>query len=97
VRASALFGTAEPHELVDPQLAPEQLLYRLFHEDGVRVFRKHPLAFGCRCTAERVQSVLSQYSESEVRSLAEDDGQIHAKCEFCSTVYHFAPEDVRAS
>lgn len=95
-RASTLFDTAESHELVDPQVPAERLLYRLFHEDGVRVFRTHPLAFGCRCTPERVQSVLSQYSESEVCGLAEDDGRIHAKCEFCSTVYRFAPEDVRA-
>jgi len=96
-RASALFSTVEPHELVDPQVEAERLLYRLFHEDGVRAFKKQELAFGCRCSAGRVQNVLSQYSDSEVRELTEGDGRIHAKCEFCSTVYRFAPEDVRAS
>jgi len=95
-RAASLFSTVEPHELVDPQVAPERLLYRLFHEDGVRVFDRQAIAFGCRCSADRVQTVLAQYSESEVKDLAEEDGQIHAKCEFCSTVYHFTPEAVYA-
>jgi len=95
-RASTLFATVEPHELVDPQVEAERLLYRLFHEDGVRAFRKQDLAFGCRCNAARVQTVLSQYSDSEVQDLAEADGLIHAKCEFCSTVYRFAPDDIRA-
>lgn len=95
-RAAALFATVELHELVDPQVEAERLLYRLFHEDGVRAFKKQALAFGCRCSAGRVQNVLSQYSDSEVRELAEEDGRIHAKCEFCSTVYRFAPEEVRA-
>jgi molecular chaperone Hsp33 len=96
-RASMLFATTEPHELVDPQVEAERLLYRLFHEDGVRVFDVQPMAFGCRCSADRVASVLMQYPESEVASLADDDGLIRAKCEFCSTVYAFSPEDVRAA
>lgn len=97
VRASMLFATVEPHELVDPQVEAERLLFRLYHEDGVRVFETQPLEFGCRCSADRVASVLSQYPESEVHGLAEGDGRIHAKCEFCSTVYRFAPEEVRAA
>jgi len=97
VRASILFSTVEPHELVDPQVEAERLLYRLFHEDGVRVFEAQPLAFGCRCSADRVVTVLSQYPDEEIRGLVEDDGQIRATCEFCSTVYRFAPDDIRAS
>ena len=93
-RASILFSTIEPHELVDPQVEAERLLFRLYHEDGVRVFETQDLKFGCRCSAERVSSVLSQYSESEVRELAEEDGLVRATCEFCSTVYGFQPDEL---
>jgi molecular chaperone Hsp33 len=96
-RASMLFATVEPHELVDPQVEAERLLFRLYHEDGVRVFENQALEFGCRCSADRVASVLSQYRDEEVRDLVDSDGQISATCEFCSTVYRFAPEDVRNS
>ena len=95
-RASMLFSTVEPHELVDPQVEAERLLFRLYHEDGVRVFETLPLQFGCRCSAERVVSVLSQYPEAEVRALVEADGAISATCEFCSTVYRFQPDEIAA-
>ena len=95
-RASILFATTEAHELVDPQIEPERLLFRLFHEDGVRVFETQPLSFGCRCSAERVSSVLSQYPAQEVHDLIEDDGLIRATCEFCSAVYTFSPDDLQA-
>ena len=91
-RALALFATVQPHELVDPQVEAETLLFRLFHEDGVRVFDVSPVKFGCRCSAERVSGVLVQYSEEELHGLAEKDGLIRAKCEFCSTSYSFAPD-----
>jgi molecular chaperone Hsp33 len=97
VRASTLFATTEAHELVDPQVEAERLLFRLFHEDGVRVFDRQALAFGCRCSADRVVAVLTQYGEHEIRGLTEQDGMIHATCEFCSTTYRFAPEDVQAA
>jgi molecular chaperone Hsp33 len=93
-RASILFSTVEPHELVDPQVEAERLLFRLYHEDGVRVFATQTLEFGCRCSVERVSAVLSQYPESEVRELAEEDGFVRATCEFCSTVYRFSPEEI---
>ncbi|MEQ1754009.1 MAG: Hsp33 family molecular chaperone [Micropepsaceae bacterium] len=94
-RASALFSTVEPHELVDPLVEPERLLFRLFHEDGVRVFDVKPLRFACRCSSERVSDVLRQYSEIELNELADQDGLIRAKCEFCSATYSFAPDTLR--
>ena len=93
-RARSLFSTVETHELVDPQVEAERLLFRLFHEDGVRVFDVVPLEFSCRCSAERVSGVLVQYSAEELQDLAESDGLIKAKCEFCSKAYSFAPEAI---
>ena len=95
-RASALFATVEAHELVDPQVEAERLLYRLFHEDGVRVFERQTLAFGCRCSADRVATVLSQYPQSELQGLTDDSGTIRAMCEFCSTEYRFEPGQFQA-
>lgn len=95
VRAATLFDTTEAHELVDPQVEAERLLYRLFHEDGVRVFERQDLAFGCRCSSDRVLAVLSQYPAHEIRDLADDDGMIRATCEFCSAVYRFKPDEIQ--
>ena len=94
LRASTLFATVDRLELVDPQIASEQLLFRLFHEDGVRAFAHHPLSFGCRCSAERVIRVLSSYSRDELSDLVEGDGLIRATCEFCSASYRFKPDDL---
>lgn len=88
-RAEILMNTTEDHELLDPLLEVPRLLYRLFHEDGVRVFPPTPLSFGCRCSKERVGSVLAQYSQDDLDDLVVD-GAIVATCEFCSTEYRFS-------
>jgi molecular chaperone Hsp33 len=93
-RASALFDTVDGLELVDPQVESERLLYRLFHEDGVRAFAHQPLAFGCRCSAERVVRVLSSYTRAELDDLVEANGEINATCEFCSASYRFKPDEL---
>jgi molecular chaperone Hsp33 len=93
-RASALFATVDGLELVDPQVESERLLYRLFHEDGVRAFEHQPIEFGCRCSAERVKSVLVRYSPDELSDLVEADGLIGATCEFCSTTYRIRPDEL---
>jgi molecular chaperone Hsp33 len=91
-RAEILMTTTEDHELLDPQLDAARLLYRLFHEDGVRVFPAVPLTFGCRCSRERVGSVLAQYSAEDLSDLV-IDGHIVATCEFCSAEYKFKPDE----
>lgn len=95
LRAETLMTTTEDHELLDPQLDAPRLLYRLFHEDGVRVFPPAPLTFGCRCSRERVGSVLAQYPREELNDLLVD-GHIVATCEFCSEQYKFTPEEAGA-
>ena len=61
-RAQALAATVEDHELLDPTLSPERLLYRLFHEEEVRAFQATPLDAQCNCTRERVETMLNQFS-----------------------------------
>jgi molecular chaperone Hsp33 len=93
VEARALVETVEDIELTDPEVTPERLLYRLFHERGVRVFDPQPLADRCRCSRERVFGVLKGFSPEE-RAEMVVDGAIEVTCEFCSTRYHFAAEEV---
>ena len=87
-RAKALAATVEDHELLDPTLSPDRLLYRLFHEEQVRAFEATPLDAQCNCSRERVETMLNQFSSEELDGMAEDD-IITVTCEFCNTPYKF--------
>ncbi|WKW50176.1 Hsp33 family molecular chaperone [Rhodomicrobium lacus] len=87
-RAQALATTVQDHELLDPTLGSDRLLYRLFHEEGVRVFDAAPVEARCNCSRERVEAMLEQFSPDQVEAMAED-GTIVVKCEFCNTQYSF--------
>jgi molecular chaperone Hsp33 len=89
----ALAATVEDHELVDPTLSGERLLYRLFHERGVRVFDSQPIRDVCRCSTERVASMLRQFTPQERADMVGDNGKIGVTCEFCSTHREFDPAE----
>ncbi len=93
--AQALAATVEDHELLDPGLSSEGLAYRLFHERGVRVFPAHPLRDACRCSDDRVESMLRSFSQAERDDMVGEDGMISVTCEFCSTLRHYDPEHFR--
>jgi molecular chaperone Hsp33 len=84
-------------ELLDVSLSAEDLLWRLFHEDEIRVQPAEPLAFRCDCDAGRIASVLRSYSRDDRAGLADADGLIRARCEFCGAVHVLAPGDLEAS
>jgi molecular chaperone Hsp33 len=88
-RTMLLLGTATAAELVDPQLAPERLLLHLFHEEGVRVFTPHGLRFGCRCSRERVETMLRRFPEHELDDMRDDDGDVVVTCQFCNIDFRF--------
>ena len=92
--AQFLFETIGEDELVDPTLTPETLLYRLFHEQGVRLFAAQPLRAFCRCNEERILTVLKSFGAQERAEMVEPDGRIHVTCEYCSRVYKVEPEAV---
>ena len=93
-RAEALFETLGEDELVDPLVPPEALLFRLFHEDGVRLEQPRPLRAFCRCSQDRIVAVLSSFGPEERQDMVEADGKIRVTCEYCSRVYDIAPEAV---
>ena len=78
-------------ELIDPTLASETLLWRLFHEDGVRVFPPKALTGFCRCSHEKIVGMLSAFPPEERAEMVEPDGRIHVTCEYCSRVYAVEP------
>jgi molecular chaperone Hsp33 len=93
-RLSLLLKTVEDLELVDTTLAPETLLWRLFHEDEVRVHPPEPVIFRCDCNADRITQVLKGYAPEEREGLADSDGVIRAKCEFCGKTHEIGPESL---
>jgi molecular chaperone Hsp33 len=93
-RAQALFSTLGEDELIDPMVTPETLLFRLFHEDGVRLFPAKPLKAFCRCTEERVVGMLSSFPAEDRADMVEADGHIHVTCEYCAKTYVLEPETV---
>ncbi|MDB5594787.1 MAG: Hsp33 protein [Hyphomicrobiales bacterium] len=95
--ARALAGTVEDHELVDPTLSSERLLYRLFHERGVKVFEAQSVRDACRCSRERISDMLRGFTPQERHDMVGDDGRIGVTCEFCSTHRDFDPADFEPS
>jgi molecular chaperone Hsp33 len=91
-RVSMLASTVEDHELLDPTLTPDALLWRLFNEEGViRAVDPMPLAGYCRCSHERVAALMASFSVDEMTGMREPDGRVAVTCEFCNTTYRFAP------
>lgn len=86
--AKQLFVTLSDDELIDPDLSTNRLLYRLFHEDGVRVMETHQVTAQCRCSRQRLLDTLESFDQSAKEDMAEN-GVISANCEFCATEYKF--------
>ncbi|MES2752676.1 MAG: Hsp33 family molecular chaperone [Pseudomonadota bacterium] len=92
----SLFGTVEDVELVDPDLSGEQLLFRLFHERGVRVFPTQAMRAQCSCSREAVSGMLASFEPKDRADMVEN-GKVVVTCEFCSSVYEFTPEEAEVA
>ncbi len=89
---NVLLDTAEEIELIGPTVQPTELLIRLFHQDGPRVFDAQPVEFGCTCSSDRVRQTLSIYSARDIGHMTTDKGIVTADCQFCSAHYEFDPK-----
>lgn len=89
-RAAAFVQSTQDDELLDPEISAETLLFRLFHEDGVRVFDAKPVRAACGCNSEKIEVVLGRYTEDDLSDMVEDN-RITVTCEFCRRAYHFTP------
>ncbi len=96
VEGQSLIATVEDIELIDPDLSSERLLYRLFHEHGVRVFNSSAVEAKCSCSRDSVTNMLKSFSQDDRDEMIQD-GVIAVTCEFCNTQYIFAPAEVETS
>ncbi|MEP7031897.1 MAG: Hsp33 family molecular chaperone [Pseudolabrys sp.] len=95
VQGRTLLETVEDVELIDPEISSERLVYRLFHEPGVRVFAANEVRAECSCSRDAVESMLKSFAQDDRDHMVEN-GKISVTCEFCSANYVFAPADVGA-
>jgi molecular chaperone Hsp33 len=93
-RAVMLLETVEATELVGPHVGAEQLLMRLFGEEGPRVYPAQPVRFGCTCGPEKVVATLAHYPASEIAAMTTEDGKVTADCQFCGAHYEFDPSEL---
>ncbi|OBZ97197.1 Hsp33-like chaperonin [Pararhizobium polonicum] len=92
--ASVMVQTIDADELTDPTVGTERLLYRLFHERGVKVYPPQAVYDKCSCSRERLRDVLASLSQEDIDHTVED-GMVSVTCEFCSTTYRFEATEVR--
>lgn len=93
-RATALADTLTDQELLNE--APQTLLHRLYHEEQVRLFEPHRLAFACSCSKERTDGMLISLGEPEVLDIVAEQGAVSVNCEFCNAHYRYDSVDVAA-
>ena len=94
-RALILASSCTEEELLDPALEPNQLLYRLFHEEGVRVFDRRPLKKGCRCNDGKVENIIRSLPQEELEHY-KINGEVVLTCEFCNVAWRFNDADIAA-
>src|SRR5688572_27750374 len=91
-RVQLLGDTLRPEEI--QTLSDRDILRRLFAEDDVRLFEPAPVFFRCRCSRERVTSMLRALGADEVRSVLAEQGRVEVRCDFCNRAYVFDPVDI---
>ena len=93
-RAQILLETCTEAELLDVKLRDETLLYRLFHEEGVIIYKPHAITKGCRCTPEKLKNVLATLSPEDLDHAA-IEGIVTMTCEFCNQNFDFPKEEIQ--
>jgi molecular chaperone Hsp33 len=93
-RTRILAETVEDHELIDPELSAERLLYRLFREEGVRAYGVKAVTAHCGCSRARLSKIMSQFARAELDEMASAAGTIDITCEFCSAKYIFRRDEL---
>ena len=90
-RTHILSQSIKDHELLDPVLSSRDLLYRLYHQDGVRIFDTLKIGAACSCSLKGVENMLAGFTKSERKDMVKDDGKVHITCEFCNRAYEVTP------
>jgi molecular chaperone Hsp33 len=95
--AVILLGSLTALELLDPALAAERVLHRLFHSEGLAIAGdRRALAFGCRCSRRKVVDTLAAFPPDDIGDMVQADGTIAVTCQFCSSTYILERPDIDA-
>lgn len=86
-RVSLLASTIKPSEL--SELAADEILYRLYHEENVVLPEPTSLHFGCTCSRQKSESAIIGLGQEEALHLLEAQGELALDCGFCGSVYRF--------
>jgi molecular chaperone Hsp33 len=92
--ATMLAATVTTAELLDDELPPVRLLYRLFHTEGAVTDRPRALAYGCRCSRQKLSGILEAFGSEDLDHMT-IEGNIVMTCEFCNLAFRFGREEVR--
>jgi len=93
-RVEMLANTITQDELLS--LPSEEIIYRLFHEEAVRLYDPQPISFKCECSREKVEKSLLTLGSDELIALLEEKGIIEADCDFCNQHYRFNADDIKS-
>lgn len=91
-RVNVLAETVTAEEMLE--LSGEDILYRLFHEEDIRLFDAEPVSFRCTCSREKIAAMIVSLGTNEAHSIVEEQGRIEVGCEFCNHQYTFDTVDV---
>jgi len=89
------FETLTTEELIDPNIGAAELLFRLYHENNVVSFEPKLLAAKCNCSHKRLVEIMRGFPKADTEEMIENDGQIHARCEYCNSLYKISPKEFR--
>jgi len=95
LRSLSILGTTTAHEMLSTRLSAQDLLYRLFWEEDIRIFPSRPVKAQCHCSKDRVTQMLRTFSPTDIQEMVQD-GKISVTCEFCNQKYTFEPKSLLA-
>lgn len=95
--AQALFDTVEADELIDPNITSGRLLYRLYHEEGVRIEQSRPVVRRCTCSQARLARLLARFPSDDREHMSDGEGQVAMTCEYCNREWAFSAEEIDAA
>lgn len=90
---TALFATLDAQELLD--VAPAEIIHRLFHAEGLTAFAPRPVTLVCRCARASVSQLLLALGEKAITDVLAERGNVEVTCEFCGRVQRYSPLDVQ--
>ena len=91
-RIATLANTVTKDEMLS--LDSEEVLYRLFNEEKVKLFDAEPVVFECGCSQKKIESTLVALGREELEDILQELNSIDVACDFCGKKYSFDKVDV---